>query len=701
MKRLTTLAVLFLSALGAFAQVTDHRQIKTPPLRTFSIPQPKRIALPNGMVIFLQEDHELPLISGSATIRGGGRDVPAEKTGLVGIYAGSWRTGGTTTKTGDELDEFLEARAASVETGGDVDSTSIAMSVLKADFDTVFPIWLDVLRNPAFREDKIELSKTQARTAISRRNDDPGSIVSREVLKLGYGADSPYARHTEYATIAAITRDDLVAFHKRTVHPNNMILSFIGDFDSARVEKLLRDTFASWPRGPQIAKPALTMAPAKAGVYFVAKEDVTQANIAMVHPGIERNNPDFYAVTVMNEIFGGGFSGRLLQKLRSERGLTYGVGGGIGADWDNPGLFSVRMGTKSGTTLESIDALRGEINRLVTAPITAEEMSLAKESLLNAFVFTMDTRAKALNQQVLLEFYGFPSNYFTQYPGMIEKVTAADVQRVAKQYVHPDRLAVLVVGNEKQFEKPLSTLGQVTTIDVTIPEGNAAKKSAAPATGNAEGMALARKVRDFIGGADAIRAVNASRTVATLDLQGPQGAMTAEATTLIRYPNSMRQEMTLPMGKITTVIAPDAAFVITPMGTQELPASRRDAALADMKTDFFYILRNLDDPSYVISAGATEKIGGTDARALDIAFGGTSVRWYVEPATGRILRTVRQTTGSGPTETVTDYTEWKRFGTVQMPTAATITRNGENAGAMRMTAMEANPAIEANAFVKP
>ena len=704
MKRLSLISLLTLLAVNLAAQVTSVQEIKTPPLRKFETVQPKRIALPNGMVIFLQEDHELPLIKGRATIRGGSRDVPAEKTGLMGIYGGSWRTGGTASRTGDQLDEFLDARAARVETSGGLDSTTVALDVLKQDFDTVFPIWVELLRKPEFRQDKIDLAKTQANTGISRRNDDPGSILGREIQKLGYGADSPYARQSEYATIASITRDDLLDFHRRTVHPNNIILAFIGDFDSAKMEKKLRDTFASWPRGAQIAKPANAINGAKPGVYFVAKDDVTQANIAMVHPGIERNNPDFYAVSVMNEVFGGGFSGRLMQKLRSEKGLTYGVGGGVGSGWDYPGLFRVQMATKSGTTLEAIDAMKAEASRLTSAPVTETEIALAKESILNAFVFTMDTREKALNQQVLLEFYGFPKDYYEKYPSMIEKVTAADVERVAKKYVHPDQLAVLVVGNQKDFEKPLSTLGEVRTIDVTIPEPGsttkpAAAAAAAPAGSNAEGTALFEKVVEFVGGKAAIDAVQSSRTAMTLSMITPQGSMDAEATTILRYPDSVRQEMTLPMGQITTVISPGVAYANTPMGAQDLPASRRDAMIMDMKTDFFHILRHASsNPKYTFSAGGTEKIGDVETRILEISPDGGSVRWYIEPATGRIVRTVR-TTSQG--ETTTDYTEWKKFGALNLPTFASILRNGEKAGEARVSAVELNPAIDEKAFVKP
>lgn len=467
---LAATAVLVAAApLGA--QVQNYKDIKVSPLHKISIEQPKRVQLANGMVLFLLEDHELSLIRGAATIRGGSRDVPADKAGMASIYGQSWRTGGTETKTGDQLDDLLEARAARVETSTDDDSSTVSINVLRGDFATVFPIFVDVLEHPAFRQEKIDLAKTRLTTDISRRNDDPMGIARRELGKLGYGAGSVYARQAEYATVAAITRDDLVGFHKRFVHPNNIIIGLVGDFDAAAMEKTLRAAFESWPKGPQAPRTAPNdMAPAKPGLYFVAKDDVTQTNIGIVGPGIVRNNPDYYAVAVMNEVFGGGFSGRLMNQIRSKMGLAYSVGGGIGADWDHPALFRTSMGTKGSTTIEAVTALRNEINTLVEKPITADEVAAAKEAILNAFVFTLDSKAKVMSEQVRLEFYGYPADYWQRYVANIEKVTPADVERVARKYINPNQLAVLVVGKEKDFEKPLSSLGEVHTIDVTIPE---------------------------------------------------------------------------------------------------------------------------------------------------------------------------------------------------------------------------------------
>jgi hypothetical protein len=242
----------------------------------------------------------------------------------------------------------------------------------------------------------------------------------------------------------------------------------------------------------------------------------------------------------------------------------------------------------------------------------------------------------------------------------------------------------------------------VSTIDITIPEPGASGKSAQPSASNPEGRALLEKVRNFFGGAAAIGGINAIRVVADLSMNTPQGAMSGVATTLIQYPGSMRQDLAVSMGTISTVVTPETGFMVTPGGTQDLPSSRREAMVADMKTDHMYILRNADNPRYTFAAGGTEKIGDVEARVLTISADGAPVTWYVDPATGRLLRIVRTRSGAGgPEETVTDYSEWKKFGGVNAPTVATFSRSGEPAGELRVTAVEVNPAVDANAFTKP
>ena len=212
------------AATPSAAPATSWQKVPIPPLHQFKPQEPRRVELPNGMVIFLQEDHELPLIDGTIRIRGGSREEPADKVGMISLYADVWRTGGTKSKTGDELDDFLEAHAARVEASDSADSTFLSWSSLKENYDQVFPVVLDLLENPEFRQDKIDLAKQQFFSLISRRNDDSDEIARRESTKLAYGPDNPYARTAEYDTVAAITREDLLQWHKRTIAPNNMIL---------------------------------------------------------------------------------------------------------------------------------------------------------------------------------------------------------------------------------------------------------------------------------------------------------------------------------------------------------------------------------------------------------------------------------------------------------------------------------------------
>ena len=288
----------------------------------------------------------------------------ASKTGLAGFYGEVWRTGGTKTKTGDQMDDFLEARAAKIETGGRSDSTTISLNCLKGDFDAVFEMFLDLLHNPEFRADKLELAKEQMYTGIARRNDSVDSIVHRESRIIAYGKDNPYARVAEYATVAAVTREDLLNWHQQYVYPNNIIFGITGDFDPKAMQARLEQTFGAWPKGPEAKRPDIKFTEPKPGLYFIRKTDVNQSTIAMLDLGIERSNPDYFAVTVMNEDFGGGFSSRLFNNIRSKLGLAYNVGGGVGYGWDRPGMTNIEMQTKSATTVEGIEALDKEIDDL-------------------------------------------------------------------------------------------------------------------------------------------------------------------------------------------------------------------------------------------------------------------------------------------------------------------------------------------------
>jgi zinc protease len=695
------LALSLGSLLPADVQVSDWRQLRIQPLPPFHPEEPRRVELSNGLVIFLLPDHELPLIRGTARIRGGSREEPAAKAGLVQIYGEVWRTGGAEGKTGDQLDDYLESLAARVETAGGLDATTISWDCLKDNFEEVFKVFVDLLEHPQFREDKILIAKAQLNTAIARRNDEPRSLAAREARKLAYGADSPYAREPEYATVAAVDRDDLLKWRQAYVHPNNVILGVTGDFDSKQMEAKLRSAFASWSKGAAPAPLELTFRGPKPGLYFVQKEDVNQSNIHMVGLGTRRDNPDYYAIEVLNQIFGGSFASRLVEEVRSKKGLAYAVSGGIGTEFDHPGLFEVSMGTKSATTVASIEALDEEIDRLRTTPPTAVELKKAKDSILNSFVFRFDSKEKVLGERMACEAYGYPADFLERYASGIERVTQQDVERVAQKYIRRDRLAVLVVGKSADFDKPLSTFGPVTTLDVSSPAPAAGSKTQ-PAASNPQGKALLAKVIEALGGEQRVRSVHAVLRKSSVLAKTPQGQMTLDVDAISVYPNQAWRKLQTPMGLMTMVATPSAAFMAAPQGTQEMPASQREEMLKEVRRDPIFVAQHADDPKYTFTAAGVAKVSDADAQILDVNADGAEVRWFVDPHTGRILRSSSQTLGmNGPADQVLDYSDWKDFAGLHLASKVKMTRNGQDAGSTELKDVEVNPNVDPKLFQKP
>ena len=703
----------FILVARAKSQETDWQQIPVPTLPAFHPPQPKRIQLSNGMVIFLQEDHELPLISGTARIRGGSSSEPAAEVGLVGIFGEVWRTGGTKTQTGDQLDDFLEVRAAKVETGGGPDSTTISLSCLKGDFDDVFKVFADLLQNPEFRADKLDLAQKQVDDNISRRNDEIGAIAARESAKLAYGADNPYAREAEYSTIAAITRQDLLDWHKTYVHPNHIILGISGDFDPAAMEAKLRAAFQSWPKGPTAKKDEpqakIQFHPAKPGYYLIPKDDVNQSSIHMVTLGTTRNNPDYYAISVFNEAFGGGFSSRLFNDIRTRRGLAYNVGGGIGTNFGHPGVLQFAAGTKSQSTIESVQALDEDIDNLARNPITNEEIKQAKDAILNAFIFRLDSPDKVLAERMTYEFYGYPLDWLDKYPAEIQKVTAVDVNRVAAKYLHRDQLAVLVVGNTKEFDKPLSSLGAVKQIDITIPPPPGAEKAAKeeesskPTSSNDEGKALATKVVAAMGGEAKLAAIKSVKAKITLTQRTPQGDLPMQMESVIVFPDHLHAEMQTPDGTIRIVVTPDMAFVDLPNGqVQTWPESRKTETLEQIKRDPVFIASHSKDPNVFFRAAGTGKVGEVEAHIVDVNAAGAAIRWFVDPQTGHILKETYRSIGQhGPVQGETDLDNWKPVSGLTLPMLRHNKQDGQDSSTAEYTALEFNPAVDPKLFDKP
>lgn len=458
-KNLIFLLVLFLIDNNFSFSQRHPSELKFEPLR-FDIPDIQKIQLKNGIVLYLLEDHELPLIEGSAIIKTGSLYEPLEKTGLAGLTGTVMRTGGTKSKTGDQIDEELEFIAGSIETGIGSESGSASISVLKEDIDKGLELFADILMNPIFSEDKIDLAKKQVLEQIRRRNDEPNSILRREFGFLIYGKNSVFARVPTEETINSITREDLINFHKKYFYPNNIMIGFTGDFDSKELIKKLEYVFKDWKK-ENINFPSVPVVNenVKSSINYVFK-DINQSNIAIGHLGIKRHNPDYFSIIIMNEILN--FQ-RLFFKIRTEEGLAYSVGSSFSIP-SYDGTFRAVMQTKLESTVKAIELLKKLINEIRENPVTDEELNVAKNTYLNSFVFNFESSKGILGQRMSLDYNGYSENYLKNYRDNIAKVTKEDILKVAQKYLHPDKFVILVVGNGEGFDKPLSTLGKVNTI---------------------------------------------------------------------------------------------------------------------------------------------------------------------------------------------------------------------------------------------
>ena len=641
-----TLAALALGSLApvrAEAQVATVDQLKYPALPAFSLPKPTRTVLPNGLVILVLEDHELPLISVSARIRTGSLLEPAGKVGVASLTGSQMRAGGTQALAPDALDRYLEGRAASIETSIGDDAGSAGMSVLKQDFTDVLQVFSDVLRQPRFDQARLDVAKRSIEAGIARQNDDPNGIAGREFRELMYGDDTPFARQVTYATLQGLTRDDLVAWHARYLHPEQTILAVHGDITTAEAVAAVTKVFGTWPRGPkQVITFPEPRPQSTAGVFEAVKSDVAQSSIRIGHMGtLKSTHPDYYAVQVLNEVLSGSFTSRLFSTVRTQKGLAYSVGGSVGSNYTRVAPFAMSTSTKTATTAETIETLIGEARRIVTEPPTEEEIVRAKQSILNSFVFSSATTEQVLGQQVTYEYYGLPSDWLERYRAGIEKVTAADTARVARQYIKPEQFAILVVGPTEGRDKPLTTFGAVKALDISIPEPpSAAPVASSSATGPAAeeaGRALVGKAVDAMGGATALDGVKAYREETTVAATTPQGEIELQSTVLVAPPDRVRQELVTPMGAMTMTIAGASGTVQGgPQGSMPLPETQRTQMLKQVQRSPIFLLQRRGQPGFKAVASGEGTVGETAVTLVSVDVDGDAMTLGIDPKTGQI-----------------------------------------------------------------
>ncbi len=425
--------------------------------------------LSNGMVLFMMEDHRLPVFNVRGIVRTGSMYDPEGLEGLASLTGNVMRTGGTENISPDSLNADLEYLAASIETWIGTEQGGVSLNCLSKDRDVCLEYMADLLMNPAFPQDKIDLRKKSIKESIVRRNDDPGSITAREFDNLIYG-DHPYGRILEWESVNRIGRDDLVEFHRRYFVPNNIWLGITGDFDMDQIKARLEEIFADWqsdevafPEDPEVKEGN------KPGVYFIDR-DLTQSNIRFGMLGIRQDNPDRYALAVMNYILGGGsFTSRMTSVVRSDMGLAYSVGSRFETDSRDIGSFFAYCQTKTESTYKAVFNMLDQVKKIRQAEVTEFELNSARDSYINRFVFNFTDPTSIVSQLMNLEYDNMPRNFYKDYIANIQAVGMDDVQRVAKKYLKPEKMIFLIVGDWDNLDGDLGEFGEIHMISLEDP----------------------------------------------------------------------------------------------------------------------------------------------------------------------------------------------------------------------------------------
>jgi zinc protease len=399
------------------------------------------------MVFLAAERPTVPIVTVSVLIQAGAHLDPPEKGGLASMTA-DLLTRGTATRTATQLKEAIEFVGGALGADAGQNTTSISLSVLKKDLDLGLELLADIILRPAFANDEIQRRAQEVLAGIRRKHEDPGDLADENFDAALFGSH-PYARPAEGTptTVPKITREDIVQFHQTYYRPNRTILAVVGDIEIADFRQRLQARLGAWqPGGPPPAGPPAA-APVTQTVTRAIQRDVTQASMILGHLGIARGNPDFYAVQVMNYILGGGGLGsRLVTKVREERGWAYDVGSGFSAG-KYLGTFRVSLQTSNATADEAIQAVLAEMRRIREQPVSEGELNDAKAFLTGSFPLRLDTNGKIAGLLVNIEYFGLGLDYPDRYPEYIKAVTAADVQRVARQYLDPDRYVLTAVAD--------------------------------------------------------------------------------------------------------------------------------------------------------------------------------------------------------------------------------------------------------------
>jgi zinc protease len=704
------LAALAAATLGLSAPASaaldprfDPAKLTIPPLHPVKEVKPSRAVLANGLVLYLLENHELPVVRGQAYVKGSSLWEPADKVGLGGLTGEVMRSGGSAAHTGDWLDDRLAAIGASIGTSIGEDFAGASFHCLSENTTEVLKLLAEVVRKPAFPEDKIELSKVSLRRQIAGRNDEMFDVLQRVSGFAVYGKESPYARVPEYATIEAITRADCVKLHGQCFAPNRTVLVIYGDFKKQDLQRTVAGIFGDWKRDAA-ATPALPPLPPRAGnrVVFAPKDDVTQSAVVLAHVGFKADSPDYADMEVLERALGEGFQSRLFNHIRTQRGLAYATGAASGSGFMRPGLFFAYTLTRNDSVMAALDLVRDDVRRITREPVTPEELAAARDAVQNSFVFNFEQPSAVAFRAGYYELAGYPQDFLQRYQKALEGVTAASMLAAAQRQIEPDKLVTVIVGKEKEFDRPLESIGPpVERLDITIPPPpSKSAVGAATPEALARGSEWLKRAADKAGGPAAWASIKSfsEDSKMSVSMQGQSIALEMSQSWLL--PDRHHVVQKTPMGEIAMGFDGTAGWARVMGQIQDDPTAARKRK-EDFERSFFRIFRQPEQLE-VQALPAPRMVDGANCSVAFVKSDLVADWMLFFDADGRLAGMEYAGDGpQGPAKMTEVYKDWRAVGAVQYPYSNQVLVDGKPVMESTVTAARANPELSESLFKKP
>ncbi len=586
MNRITAIVlglIFSVTMISALEETEERFNLKFPDLSSIQHPEITEFSLDNGMYFLLCEDNDYPTISVNAYIKSGSYFDDEDKIGTFDILTDLIRSGGTNSYSSAELNNLLDNSAISISSSSGIRSARVNMSALSEDTEAAFSLLKEILRYPVFEEDAIRRVKIRENSSIARRNDEISGVAIREYLKLVFGEESPYARQTEYHTISAVTREDLVFLHEKFFQPKNIYMSIVGSYEIDEMKVLLTDIFGDWKNNngklPSVEPIDINYT---SSVNLIPREDAEQSWIVIGHiTEMMQNHPDYITMLLLNDILGGGFSSRIYRRVRNQMGLAYAPTAYYSVYFDFPGAFYLISQTKSDKTIAAIKALIDEVKILQQERISDEELRFAKESYLNSYIFNYDSKDKIVRRRLVYQFWDYPQDFMDNIKERINEVTIEDIQRVAKQYLRPDDFIILAVGNEEEFDEPLSQFGEVNRIDISIPKPQTMNLDINPHQ-ITRGQEIFQSYLEKMGDSSEIKRI---KIVGTATDYEEERSSTVNITTFMEFPDKFKQLIATPNGDIAMIYNQGEAVMVSPAGRMSLPGEFAGEILSNLHSN--------------------------------------------------------------------------------------------------------------------